>query len=175
MDSAEYSRKLLTTVSNPPARDPTVTIDRQISHNAAHCMTSVICNRLVSTGVNPEPKGGTTYVWDQGIINIRNAVKPFLWTNLRLTVANNFHADAAAIPAAYFLACWQPTDDRLHVWTIPEPVMFDALERHPVRAMKEKRTIQRHLTRTYQATKASPIRSTKRWLIFSYPAIRQRP
>jgi hypothetical protein len=142
MDSAEYSTKLLATVSGPPTNDPVVTIDRKISHNAAHCMTSVICNRLASPGVDPQLEGGTTYRWADGIINVRNAVKPFLWTNLRLTVAKDFHANAATLPAVYLMACWQPTDDKMHVWAIPERVMFDALPRHPEREMKEKRTIQ---------------------------------
>jgi hypothetical protein len=90
----------------------------------------------------PETVGRTTYHWDDGIINIRNAVKPYLWTNLRLNWAKDFHALAAIRPGVYLMACWQPREQGLHVWAIPEPVMFDALPKHPERQIKEKRTIQ---------------------------------
>jgi hypothetical protein len=141
MPSERFSNKLLSTISQLPKGTPTVEVDKEMSHNTAMSMTAVICNRLATAGRIPEGVGRTTYQWDDGIINIRNAVQPYLWTNIRLKWARDFRALAARRPAAYVMSCWQPGEETLHVWAIPEPVMFDALPRHPIREIKEKRTV----------------------------------
>lgn len=142
MATEDYSKRILSLVSKPPAKKPSIEIDKEMSRNAAACMTALLCNRLSTTGKTPESEGGTTYHWDDGIINFRNAVKPLLWTNLRLNWVKDFHASAANRDAVYLMACWQPGEETMHAWAIPEPVMFDALPRHPVRQVKEKRTVQ---------------------------------
>ncbi len=142
MNSEPYSKKILSALSQLPKGKPTVEIDKDSSHNAAASMTALLCNRLATAGKDPENAGRTTYHWDDGTINIRNAVKPFLWTNLRLKWVKDFHELGTSRPAVYLMACWQPSSEILHVWAIPEPVMFDALPRHPIRQVKEKRTVQ---------------------------------
>jgi len=142
MASEPYSKSVLSALSLLPKGKPTFEIDPKKSRNAAAAMTAVLYNRLATVGQVPRFAGRTTYQWGDGIINIRNAVKPFLWTNLRVEWAKAFHASAANRPALYLMACWQPAHDTMHVWAIPEPVMFDALPKLPVREIKEKRTVQ---------------------------------
>lgn len=142
MGPEDYSKKLLSVVSTPSTKKLSVEVDKQMSRNAATFMTALLCNRLSTSGKLPESVGGTTYNWDDGVINFRNAVKPLLWTNLRLNWVKEFHAMASKRPAVYMMACWQPGEQTMHVWAIPEAVMFDALPRHPVRQVKEKRTVQ---------------------------------
>lgn len=142
MDAHPFSAKILSTVLMPPKGKPTIEIDKASSHNAASCMTVLLCSRLATQGKVPRIVSRTTFHWDDGIINIRNAVQPYLWTNLRLNWVEEFHASAASLPAVYLMACWQPGEETLHVWAIPESVMYDAVPRHPVRQVKEKRTVQ---------------------------------
>lgn len=157
MASQDYSARLLSIVSQSPKVNPTVEIDKDTSHNTASCMTVALCNRLATAGKIPKSVRRTTFLWDDGIINIRNAVQPYLWTNLRLNWAKDFHAMAESRPGAYLMACWQPGEEIMHVWAIPEPVMFDALPRHPVRQIKEKRTVQiRTDVHRFEQCEASP-------------------
>ena len=150
MVSEPYSDKLLSAVSHVPKGKPTVKIDKQKSHQAAACMTALLCNRLATSGIVPERTSGTTYHWDDGIINFRNAVrkavrnaaKPLFWTNIRLNSAIDFHTLALSRPAVYLMACWKPGEETAHVWAIPEAVMFDALPRHPDGQDTTKKTIQ---------------------------------
>jgi hypothetical protein len=142
MSSSDYSIKAIKAVSSPPRNRLSIHIDKEISRNAATCMTALLCNRLTTTGKTPQTVSRTTYHWDEGIINFRNAVKPLLWTNLRLNWVDDFHALAARRPGIYMMSCWQPGHNIMHVWAIPEHVMFDVLPKLPVRQVKEKRTVQ---------------------------------
>src|SRR5947209_8488650 len=98
MASEPYSKRLLATLVQSPQAKLTFDIEKETVRNAARCMTALLCNRLAASGVAPERAAGTTYHWDDGIINFRNAVKSLLWTNLRLNLVNDFHALAADRP-----------------------------------------------------------------------------
>jgi|GEM_PF-5862489 len=138
---ADYSKRVLSTISQSPNGKLTVAIDKEMSHNAATSMTAMLCNRLAIAAHIPQSVGRTTYQWDDGLINIRNAVQPYLWTNLRMKWVQDFRALAANRPAVYLMACWQPGEEILHVWAIPEAVMFDALPRHRKEKAEEKRMV----------------------------------
>ena len=142
MVSQPYSAKILSAVSQSPTENPSVEIDKDTSHNAASCMIAILCNRLATAAKIPTNVGRTTFHWDGGIINIRNAVKPHFWTNLRVNWAKEFHASVGSRPAVFLMAYWQPGKGILHVWAVPEPVMFDALPRLPVGKIKEKRSVE---------------------------------
>ncbi|MEI7686627.1 MAG: AAA family ATPase, partial [Planctomycetota bacterium] len=146
MVTDSYSTKILSTVSNSPTSKKSVEIDQEKSRNAATFMIALQCNRLATSGVVPEKADGTTYHWDGGIINFRNAVRktitPLFWTNIRLNSANDFHTLAANRPAVYLMSCWKPGEESMHVWAIPESLMFDALPGHPDGQDTTKKTIQ---------------------------------
>src|SRR3989442_1611700 len=116
MDSEDYSKSILSTISNPPTMKLSMEIDNDSKRNAANCMTALLCNRLSASGKSTERESGTPFDWDDGIINIKNAVKPFLWTNLPLNVVKNPHGFPKNRPAAYLMACWQPGEETMR-WT----------------------------------------------------------
>lgn len=142
MDHRAYSKAVLEALSHVPKSAPANQINDESKRNAANYMTALLCSRLASHGEVPKSIRNRMYQWGGGTINVRNAVKGFLWTNLRLKLANEFHELAANRPAIYLMSSWQPGDDRMHVWAIPEPVMFEAFAKLPVRKSKDKRTVQ---------------------------------
>ncbi|MFO0905861.1 MAG: hypothetical protein U0939_22830 [Pirellulales bacterium] len=75
------------------------------------------------------------------MINIRNAVKDHHWTNLRLSFVERFRESMNGGPAVYVMTAWLPSDTGVHVWVIPEEVVYEALPHHPIGKLKEKRTV----------------------------------
>ena len=136
-----FASLVLEALSTPPTALPQVQLDEQKTRNAANCITAFLCARLAQTGHAPEPVERTTFRWNDGLINIRNAVKDHHWTNLRPSFAERFREIKNGGPAVYTITAWQPLDTGVHVWAIPEEVVYKALPDHPVGKMKKKRTI----------------------------------
>ena len=132
MNSAEFSATIVATLPKPPETLPPISLDEETSRNAAKCMTTFLCNRLAVSGEMPTNTSRTTFSWKNGLINFRNAVKNHLWTNIRNTSADEFHAQALSKPVVYLMSSWQPSQSQLHVWVIPENIVYAALPNHPV-------------------------------------------
>jgi hypothetical protein len=109
---------------------------RTQSRNAAQAMTGILCHRLAKNSTHePQRTINTTYEWEEGIFNCRNiADRGHLWTNIRRTVADLMHDYARNKPVAYLLAFSNPSDKRLRVWALPEPIVHSSVSRLPVKA-----------------------------------------
>lgn len=114
------------------------------SRNAAKAMEVILCRRLLEKSKQqPTHKANTTYEWKQGIFNCRNITdRKYLWTNMRRNVAEKIHGSARIKPAAYLLACSNPSDTMLYVWAIPEPLVHDSLSRLPPKEVGQEYTIE---------------------------------
>ena len=140
--SSQFAISILDALSRPLETMPDVEIDEKKTRNAAMCMTEFFCARLAQTGKPPQPVERTTFRWNDGLVNMRNAVKDHLWTNLRPTFVEHFRQIKKHDAGVYLMTAWQPSDAQMHVWAIPEEVVYDALPNHPVGKVTEKRTIQ---------------------------------
>jgi len=142
MDHDKFASIVLQALSKPTDDVPSNDWSEETLRNAAACMTTVLSNRLSKTGQLAELIGRTTFQWNQGVVNFRNAVRGDLWTNLRTTFTDQLHSEASHHPVAYVMAAWLPSEPQMHVWTIPENVVYDALPNHALSKNGEKRTIE---------------------------------
>ncbi len=138
-----YSSKVLETLSKKPSRAFSFNIDPGMSKNAAACLTAVLCRRLASSGDEPQVKLRTTYEWASGVVNFRNAIRDpqDFWTNITLDHAAENHKTHTGRDFVYLMSAWSPGDTGIHVWAIPEPVIFDAMSRLPEEQRANKKTI----------------------------------
>ncbi len=118
-----------------------IAIDPIKSRNAAAVMTAFLAERLRKVDPTMKKLKNTTFVWNDGLVNIRNAVKNEVWTNLRLKKAEWFHLQSAQRPVLYLFTCWEPDSKIIHAWAIPEEVVFRSLPRFPVEMDTGKKTI----------------------------------
>jgi hypothetical protein len=127
----EYAKAILSCLSDdhPEVENLNFQPDRSQSRNAARAMTAMLCHRLFKkTGHLPRREENTTYEWRDGIFNCRNiADRDYLWTNMRRPLADKIHESASEKPVAYLLAFSHPSDGKLNVWAIPEPLLYDSL------------------------------------------------
>ena len=139
---ADYAAKMLDALSLTPSTIPDTNFNEDGFRNAAGCMTAFLCARLASAGTQPEPIERTTFLWSQGVVNVRTAVRDHLWTNLRYTFVEHFQQLSDGKPSSYLMAAWQPSQANCHVWAIPASIVHDALPHFPVPKLKEKRSIE---------------------------------
>lgn len=89
------------------------------SRNAAKAMTAVICHRLFLNSNHLPLQKRSVIEWQGGSFNCRNiADRNYLWTNLRRKVADEMHSLATERTLAFLLACSNPGDTQLFVWSI---------------------------------------------------------
>ncbi|MDB5342470.1 MAG: hypothetical protein JWP89_847 [Schlesneria sp.] len=145
MDSPEnesgYAARALNALSTAPSSIQSVTIDDGKTRNAAGCMTEFLRARLAGSGNETQSIERTTFRWSDGYINLRNSVKAFSWTNLRLTFVESFEALSSDKPAAYLFTAWQPENVGCHVWVVPASIVHAVLSQLPVGQLKDKRTV----------------------------------
>ena len=137
----DFSEMVLDALTISPKTVPTVVVDEDKARNAARCITAFLRARLAQSGKTAEVLEYTTVRWGDGLINIRNAVRDHLWTNLRTNLVEHFRELARDRPAAYLMTSWLPSSDVVHVWAIPEHVVFGAFPKHRVE-QTDKRTIE---------------------------------
>jgi len=137
----QFANVVLDALSEPPSQLPEVEVDEHKTRNAATCMTAFLCARLATSNSEPQSVERTTYRWNDGLVNMRHAVKDHLWTNLRPTFVEHFREIKNGGAAVYVMTAWQPSGIPMHVWAIPEEVVYDALPNHPIGKVIEKRTI----------------------------------
>lgn len=142
MTSIDFGRIVLNALQHYPISFDGGMIDPETSRNASACMTRLLCNRLNAAGEIPKSRGRTTFEWKNGIINIRNAAHGKYWTNIRLRFASDFHKEAEDHPSVYLLVWWNPLDPVMHVWAIPEHVVYGVLDHLPVGEDAGKRLVQ---------------------------------
>ena len=142
----DYAQDLLSSLSDDHPESELVNFDpdRTMSRNAARAMTAILCKRLLKSSQHPPVKRKSqTFEWRVGTFNSRNiADRDYLWTNIRRNTANEIHNIAANRPVAYLLACPSPSDNKLCVWAIPEPLLYDSLSSLPPKAGGHEYTIQ---------------------------------
>ena len=141
--SSQFANGLLDVLSQASEKLPKVEIDEKKTRNAAMCMTEFLCARLAQSGIVPQSVERTTFRWNDGLVNMRNAVKDHLWTNLRPTFVEHFRQIKEDGAGVYLMTAWQPSDAQMHVWAIPEEVVYEALPNHPTGRMTEKRAVAR--------------------------------
>jgi 5-methylcytosine-specific restriction protein B len=139
--SSQFANGMLDVLSQPLEKLPDVEIDAEKTRNAALCITAFLCAKLAQSGIAPQSVERTTFSWNDGFLNIRTAVKDHLWTNLRLTFVENYRQIKTNAAGVYLMIAWQPSDTHMHLWAIPEEVVYEALPNHPVGELTEKRTI----------------------------------
>ena len=139
--SLEFANRLLDAVSQPAQQLSNMEADAEATRNTATLMTEFLCARLSQSGDAPQQLERTTFRWGGGVVNLRNAVQKEHWTNLRTTFVDRFREMKQGGPAVYVMSAWQPTDRQMHVWAVPEEIVYEAFPRHAVGKMKEKRTI----------------------------------
>ena len=139
MSQHTYSAKILDALTHEPTGKFNFSIQPDNTRNAARCLTAVLCSRLEASEEEPKLKTNTTYGWAGGVINIRNAVRPqkSLWTNVRLTTAEQLHSKATDVDVVYLMCRWGPSDTHAQVWAIPEAIVYDAVNRLPKGANDE--------------------------------------
>jgi hypothetical protein len=128
----DFSERVLNALTISPKAVPSVAIDEDKSRNAARCITEFLCARLGQTGKAAEILEHRTARWGDAFINIRNAVRDHLWTNLRTNLVEHFQERAGDQPAVYLMTSWHPSSDVVHVWAIPEHVVYEAYPKHHV-------------------------------------------
>jgi MoxR-like ATPase len=137
-----YNDAVRNALRTAPRSIPEVTLDPSKSRNAAGVMVALLVERLREVIPNLRRIRNTTFFWNGGLINIRNAVRSYLWTNLRLALVDSFHTEAAKRPVQYLLACIEASDAAMHVWVVPEAFIYDLVQRLPVEASGTKKTLQ---------------------------------
>jgi hypothetical protein len=137
----KFCESLLNALAALPKELPSISVDEDKTRNAARCMTEFLCGRLTESGGPPEVLERTTVRWRNALINLRNAVRDHLWTNLRPHFVEKFRELATDAPAAYLMTSWQPEGEVFHVWAIPEQVVYEALPKHGVE-QTDKRSIE---------------------------------
>src|SRR4051812_31520509 len=95
----QFAQKVLSALTNPATKLPIVSVDEDKTRNAARCITDFICARLAQSGNEPETLERTTITWSDGYLNLRNAVRGDLWTNLRPKFVERFRDIAGNRPA----------------------------------------------------------------------------
>jgi hypothetical protein len=136
-----YSRLILDTLTISPKSVPTITIDEGKTRNAAECIVKFLCARLALSSKTLEVIDYRTVRWADGLINLRNAVSDRFWTNLLTNHVEHIRSLAGDRPAAYLMTSWQPSSDEVHVWAIPEQVVYEAFPKHRV-GQTDKRLIE---------------------------------
>lgn len=141
-----YARDLLFSLSDDHPETETLNFvpNATQSRNAARAMTKILCARLSKNSKHdPTHYANTTFEWKEGMFNYRNiADRAYLWTNMRRNVADEIHTAAGSKPVAYLLACTTPSDPKLHVWALPEPLFHDSLSNLPLKEGGQEYTIQ---------------------------------
>src|SRR6516162_6133801 len=98
-----FCETVLNAITISPKSVPSVHVDEDKARNAARCITEFLFARLAQTGKPPDVLERTTVKWDQGFINLRNAVYDHMWTNLRPNFVEHFRELAGDQPAAYLM------------------------------------------------------------------------
>jgi hypothetical protein len=145
IEHENYAKDLLSSLSDDHPETEIVNFvpsPRQ-SRNTASAMTAILCQRLSKKSKHrPIRLAGKTYEWKEGVFNCRNiADRDYLWTNMRRNVANKMHDLARSKTVAYLLACSNPSDAMLVVWSIPEPLLHDSLSSLPPKKGGQEYTI----------------------------------
>jgi hypothetical protein len=157
MTGDDYSRNVLDALRSPPTTFDGVRIDHEGSRSASACMTQLLCRRLARSGESPRSRGRTTFDWNNGTVNIRNAAHRKYWTNIRMGFAKVFHEQAEDHATLYLLAWWNPLDSFIHVWAIPDHVVYAVLDYLPIGEDVEKRLVQvRPERHTFEKCENSP-------------------
>jgi hypothetical protein len=135
MNQIEYAQQILAHLPQAPKVLPPIHIDDTQSKNAGRCMTALVCNRLAAGGEKPQNLRHTTFDWDGGIFALRNArVVDHHWTKVNTSLLERLHKDAKVKPVVYLLTYFAMDEGRLHAWSVPEHVAFDAFVQLPTDA-----------------------------------------
>jgi len=163
----KFCESVLNAITIAPQSLPNIAVDEDKTRNAARCMTEFLCARLAQGGEAPHVLERTTVSWRNGFINLRNAVRDHLWTNLRPKFVEHFREIATDHPAAYLMTSWQSDGDVFYVWAIPENVVYEALPKHGVE-QTDKRSIEifpdvHRFERCQDSPDLSPFYRQSRW------------
>lgn len=128
MQSAEqeqlYCQQVLTAAAGFATSIASESVQPGNSRNASRLMTHFLCERLAGRGA-VEFVERTTIRWQNGVINIRNAVNVEFWSNLTASTLERLDTLSGANPSAFVLNCWSPETSVVHVWAIPGRVLRD--------------------------------------------------
>jgi hypothetical protein len=135
MNHIEYAQQIRARLPQAPSALPPIEIDDTQSKNAGRCMTELVCNRLAANGEKPQKVRGTSFYWDGGMFAVRNArVVDHHWTKVNTSILQRLHKDANVKPVVYLLTYFAIDEGRLHAWSVPEDVAFDAFSKLPTDA-----------------------------------------
>ena len=126
-----YCQKILTQLTVAPTTIVSLNLRPNITRNTASFITQFLCSRL-SQHSTLDPVERTTYRWEQGIINSRNATNDAFWTNLTESLLASSEQISEAQPLAFLLACWSPASTEVHVWAIPGTLIKSAFPELPL-------------------------------------------
>ena len=126
-----YAKELLSNLPDDHAEMENLVFvpDQTKGRNAAKAMEAILCHRLFKkSGRQATRKRDTTYEWKEGVFNCRNiADRGYLWTNLSRRVVDRLHEFGRNKPIAYLMAYSDPSDAKLGVWSLPEPLLHESL------------------------------------------------
>jgi MoxR-like ATPase len=139
----DYSTKILDALTNATNSSLSFLIQPDKSRNAAGCLTAALCHRLSTSGYNTSPVSGTTFKWNEGVINLRNAIRsqPEFWTNLTIDYATGVHQSSQGKAFVYLMSLWAPGSPEIDVWAIPEFLVYEAFQRLPQGQTLDKKSI----------------------------------
>ena len=143
MAEQDFIDRILETIGSSPSTATEPDVNANQSRNAAKYLVALLTHRLSAGGEPPSVIERTTFGWGGGTINFRNFVDlhDFFWTNIRLVHAERIHLEHVGADFVFAMCHWNPEEDFVHLWLVPEGVLYSALPRLPEKASPDKKDI----------------------------------
>lgn len=124
-----FSAEILTALSASPESFVPPEFDEKSRRNTGNCMLNVVTQRLGSGEKRLGRQKGSLFGWEDGNILIRNSrVASGFWSNMFTNQLDELNKLAEQSPTVYLFCHFDIQETVIHVWAIPEPVIFRAME-----------------------------------------------
>ncbi len=126
MNSVQLSNLALNAMGLPNATFIASDLDERLQQNTARVMKEVISQRLISDGAELFRQKGSRYKWQGGLVVNRNSrVSAGFWTKVNSDL-NELPDPRPEIPAILLFCHFSISEEKLHVWAIPDDVAIHA-------------------------------------------------
>lgn len=132
MNSAELSTLALSSISSSDFEFAPPTLSERGKRNAGKVMKEIPVQRLQVGGQEMVRDRGSRYWWGDGIIINRNSrVGGGFWTNMPPSQLADLRQVTADHPAIFLFCYFELSEEKMHVWAIPDEVTIQSLATVP--------------------------------------------
>lgn len=141
IDHDDYGQLVRRALRGIPQSRIDFEVDPTVQNNASRCMAYLINRRLSVRGAS-RPVKRNVFVWDDGLIWIRNSrVSADYWSSLSWGTFKEFHSMGTVQPAVHVFAHWMLDAQSLHVWVVAEPLIFSLWSQLPLTSRPQTRQL----------------------------------